>query len=201
MERLRRLMLETNWASFSGKQKKAQSTAKFIDYTGALFKVHVAWYDGSGGADYNESEVRRRLNLAESVSVDASIRHAMVFRNGDPIKEGDWILCWRCNNDGMPHKSARMHWMYVHQAISEGSTNEEYQLLATELTWMPVPAKPFQLNLDVEALIKAALCKDEFECFRPLADDKPWSTKQSDDMVTRLFDVARTPELADDDWD
>lgn len=149
-------------------------------YTIGRDKIHIAWY-GSSVADYNEPVVRKAIGNKVDVSLEKYFHDSMQFLNRDSIKEGDWILCWRCTEEGMARKNGKVSWMHVDCVIRDGFDDEHYPKLAGQLSPHDPAEEPFEIDENVRNIVIEALNSKKFESL--LAIKEPWSLNDAANEV------------------
>jgi HKD family nuclease len=116
-------------------------------------RIHIAWW----------IENIDKNNYSKEVLQDSNFLDEMTFLKDDDIQEGDWILSWKCKEDGSPDESVRMNWMYVDEVIKEGYFDgSDYTKVAVQIEQNDFLI-PFELDSKVELIIKKLLESNEFK--------------------------------------
>lgn len=116
-------------------------------------RIHIAWWiENIDKNNYSEEDLKDRNFLDE-----------MTFLKDDDVQEGDWILSWKCEEDGSPDESVRMNWIYVDEVIKNGYLDgSNYTKLAVQ-TKKNYFLIPFELDSKVELIITKLLKPNEFK--------------------------------------
>ncbi len=120
-------------------------------------RIHIAWWIENINKDNYSEEVLQN-------SQDSNFFwDEMTFLKDDDIQEGDWILSWKCKENGNPCKSTPLNWMYVDEVIKNGYFDgSDYTQLAVQ-TEQNDFLIPFELDSKVESIITKLLEPNEFK--------------------------------------
>lgn len=184
LARLQRLKVDRDRAVCSGFVPAGHKSPSIQSYGSRLDRIHVCWH-GSGEMGYNESKVRRALKISSDLDLDDYFSDDFAFHKNDDVRPGDWILGWRCNDDGMPRKRGDVGWMYVHRVIPDGFDDDSYPKLAGQVKSKFLPAEPFTLDQPTKALIRDTLGSGQFPALLS-RDDSAWRLAPAD-AVTPAF--------------
>jgi len=127
-------------------------------------RIHIAGW--SCDFTYNEEVIR--AVLPEANNLEAYFSDGRSILENDEIKEGDWILSYRCKKNGYPYRNTRIDWIYIHHVIPNGAEcedDERYTKLVGQAKNKDCPPQPFKLDDQTQALIRDALNLPEFEAF------------------------------------
>ncbi len=126
----------------------------FSDFE-VLAKDHfyVCWWNGR--ADY---ECSNDIKAMESV-----IEDYLPFAQSDNVEKNKWALTWRITESSIPHKTAKLEWMYIHDVFDGGIIDKgyEYPRLAIQRKDMEIPSKPFEITKEVEAAFKKVVVEKD----------------------------------------
>lgn len=144
--------LEKSWgAAIANRIVKVESRKKrpFIDFE-LLGNDHfyVLWYQP---VDCVYSE--------EVKAIQSLMTDEMHFAISDEPEKNKWALVWRITDRSKPHKSAKPHWLYIHEVFEDGVIDQgyEYPKCAMQRKDLEVPPPPFELTGDVVAAFKATV--------------------------------------------
>lgn len=101
-------------------------------------------------------------NYSEEVPQDSEFLDEMAFLKNDGIQEGDWIICCKCNQNGIPDQRRNVYWMHVDEVISGGyKDGSDYTQLAVQKKQNDL--MPFRLDDGkLQSTIKEVLKSDIF---------------------------------------
>ncbi|WP_168224926.1 phospholipase D family protein [Azoarcus sp. DD4] len=123
--------------------------------------------------------------LAEA-TFEENVANWTTVLNDDEISEGMWVLLWPARSDGKPDGRGVASWLYVHHAIADGITNDEYKKVLVQLKAGNQPQPPFVLDSVTDRAIKAVLGQEEFSCFRE-KDGELWSADSCRGHIGRFI--------------
>lgn len=133
------------------------NTHSFMDFE-LLGEEHfyVLWYQPTD-CEYSED-----INAIQSLMTDE-----LHFAANDKPEKNKWVFAWRITDASKPHKSAKAHWMYIHEVFDDGVINEgyEYPKCAIQRNDLEVPNPPFELTDDVVECFKKVVQKEEISKF------------------------------------
>lgn len=184
LARLQRLKVDRDRAVCSGLVPAGHESPSIQSYGSRLDRIHVCWY-GSEGMDYNEGKVRSALKISSDLDLDDYFSDTFAFHKNDDVRPGDWILGWRCNDDGMPRRRGDVGWMYVHRVIPDGFDDRSYPKFVGQAKSKLLPAEPFVLDPPTKALIRETLGSGQFPALLS-RDDSAWRLAPAD-AVTPAF--------------
>lgn len=161
------------------------------DYKSRLERIHVVWC-GSRGDEFNEEQIGLTVHEAKDVGAEAYFSCTLQFREEDDVVPGDWVLCWRCNDNGMPRKNGDVSWMHVHRVVPGGFRTDDYPKLAGEAKseFLRRPAPPFALDVATKELIRQTLASGRFPTLLS-TNDAIWSLKPADDVTPEFIQALR----------
>jgi hypothetical protein len=134
--------------------------------------------------------------VPESLGKDPAdyFRDEMNFRQDDDIREGDWILCWECKNDGKPKKNCHISWLRVHHVIPNGADEVWYTKLVTESKNLAQGIEPFVLDEPTKGYIRQALqCGISPKLATASVEDEEWSLppiEYANEFLTHVQELA-----------
>ena len=153
-----------------------------LNFVSGRERIHIVWYFDDD-VKYNKEPFYAAVPEAYGKEPeDYYANGPMTFLEDDDVKPGDWILCWRANEDGMPHKTAKVEWYYVHHVISKMAKDEPYTKVAGQNGAIKKGSEPFKLDPVTQKIIKECLT---FDRFKPLRSDgeKDWVLKPADKVT------------------
>lgn len=145
--------LEQDWgAAISNRifrNNKKQNIPSFADFE-LLGEDHfyVLWYQPFN-CEYSDD-----VKAIESFMVDD-----IHFSSTDKVEKNKWALVWRITDSNKPHKSAKPHWLYIHEIVENGVIDEgyEYPKCAIQRKDLDIPAPPFEITDEVLGAFKKAV--------------------------------------------
>jgi len=144
--------LEIVWgAAFANRiaRNKNNSTPAFSDFE-PLGEDHfyVLWYQPVE-CGYSDD-----VKAIESLMVDD-----IHFASTDKVEKNKWALVWRITDSNTPHKSAKPHWLYIHETFENVVVDEgyEYPKCAIQRKDLDVPSPPFEITSEVALAFKKAV--------------------------------------------
>lgn len=155
--------------------------------------IHLAWFR-SGEGVFNEAVIREADPSAEGEELKTYYREWTQFRSTDSVAVGDWILLWRCRDDGLPHGRGAVSWMRVDQVIPDGMECEQYPLLAVQLDPHLPADEPFALDRRVIGVIRDLLHQERFSALRLRhvgGEEEVWSLAAADKVVPDFLELAK----------
>lgn len=161
-------------------------------------RIHIAWWqpDNTG---FNAGKVVPQIHddnpstIGEPMVLERYFRDTLRFLEKDNVKCGDWILMWRCNDDGMPSRGGSIEWLYVHHVIHQGvsfqnEARDEYTTLVGESAVWKRPQYPFALTPNVKRAFRATLCSGAFPALIDASEDGiSWELGPADAVVARFL--------------
>lgn len=162
-------------------------TAPDINSYTLCHPIHIAFYF-SGKLHINEKIVRANSDVPPSQEVEDYYTDYMEFRNEDRVEKGDWILCWRTTNKGLP--SGNVEWMYVDEVIKDGCDNAQYKKLVGQI-YISLPLPPFNLDQKAIKRIRDVIASDEFKILRPPPGDEAWDSNRADKLVPQFIEAIK----------
>lgn len=186
MDCLRNLLKMMNKAQASELANSRPTGPSITNYASELDRIHVTWYQ-SIGDDLDEERLGEVIPKVVEFGAERYFADWTQFREDDDVRPGDWLLCWRCNDDGMPRRRGDVSWLYVHDVVpdafvvSDALGSNEYPKLAGEAAaeFLKRPEEPFELDPATKAAIREVLASGEFPVLLS-KDEKPWSLKPAD---------------------
>lgn len=111
-------------------------------------QFYVLWYQPV------ECEYSDDVKAIESLMIDD-----IHFASADKVKRNKWALVWRIADTNKPHKSAKPHWLYIHEVFENGVLDEgyEYPKCAIQRKGLDVPSPPFEISSEVALAFKRAV--------------------------------------------
>ncbi|MDD2898404.1 MAG: phospholipase D-like domain-containing protein [Desulfuromonadaceae bacterium] len=182
--RLRMLTKQWNTAVWHGVTIDDTEEPSLMDYESVLDTIHIAFYQPDDLV-YNSEAIDTIVPESKGVSPDDYFSEQLQFLEEDPIEQGDWILCWHCNNDGYPRKNGDVSWMRAHYVIPHGVVDEDYTKLVCQAKNLEPGSAPFRLDPTTKELIRNALYSGQFPELLSL-DDSVWHLTPAD-AVTQNF--------------
>lgn len=81
------------------------------------------------------------------------------FASADKVERNKWALVWRITDSNKPHKSAKPHWLYIHEIFENGVVDDgyEYPKCAIQRKDLDVPSPPFEITREVAVAFKKAV--------------------------------------------
>ncbi|KGM55007.1 hypothetical protein N800_01635 [Lysobacter daejeonensis GH1-9] len=160
-DRLARLVIETRKARAAGLFKQAGKGATFDRYRIGDHRIFVEWWT-AGGESGNEVE---------------GDRDYMNLRLGrERAGVGDWVLSWRCNDDGYPTKNGAVKWIWINTVRRGRSGLEDYADQVAETTRPAPAALPFEIDGSFEAAFRQAISLEKFWRMRTDVKDRVMTT-------------------------
>lgn len=189
LARLRKLKEQCDRAQWFGLADVSTKSPSIRQYSSNLDRIHIVWC-GSEIDPYNESVIEKAIHEVEEIGPDDYFKYALQFHRSDDIRPGDWVLCWRCKDDGMPWKNGDVSWFYAHHVVLDGFDTDDYPKLAGEAKakFLKRPAPPFALDPPTKALVRKILGSGQFPELLSL-DDSIWQLGPAD-AVTPAFLIA-----------
>lgn len=148
--------LEQKWGAAIANRifrNENNNTSSFIDFE-PLGEDHfyVLWYQPTD-CEYSED-----VKAIQSLMTDD-----IHFAANDKPEKNKWVFAWRVTDSSKPHKSAKPHWMYIHEVFDDGVIDEgyEYPKCAIQRKDLEVPHPPFELTDDVVECFKKVVQENE----------------------------------------
>ena len=169
----------------------SEKSPAITNYKSDLDRIHIAWYHQEDKLDYNEGAIDAVVPEAIGISPDDYFADAFSFHEKDIIQPGDWILYWRCRNDGYPCKNCNIDWLHVHHVVPNGVNDPNYTKLAGQAKNLKCPTPPFDLNQKrIKSIIREALSSIKFSELLSL-DEAPWQLTPADKVVPEFLKYLR----------
>lgn len=116
-------------------------------------EFYVCWYQ----SPRSETDYTENAKAFTSIASDE-----MEVAHGEKINKNKWMLTWKINNDGTPHKTADLDWMYIHDIIENAVVSEYgYTTIAIEREDMEKPEVPFELTKEVSRAFKKIVTQED----------------------------------------
>ncbi len=95
------------------------------------------------------------------------------FASTDKVEKNKWALVWRITSSSTPHKTAKPHWLYIHEVFENGIIDEQYSYpkCAIQRKDLEVPSPPFEITSDVAEAFKKAIQEKEIARYLIQEDD------------------------------
>lgn len=92
-------------------------------------------------------------------SIESLIKYEIHLAADDKPEKNKWAITWRITDQNTPHKTANLHWMYIHDIFENGvvDANYDYPKCAIQRKDMETPTPPFELTDAVVAAFKKAV--------------------------------------------
>jgi len=189
IEQLRALKLQWNKAQWFGLTPIASTSPSIADYKSNLDRIHIAWY-GSEKPKLARGQINRAIPDTLGIKLDDYFSGWLQFRAEDDVQPGDWILCWRCNDDGLPRKGGDISWMYAHHVVPNGVNNKDHPKLVGETKVLRRPSPPFILDPSTKTRIRRMLASRDFPSLLLVAD-LLWPLGPADEVTPQFIDALR----------
>jgi len=113
---------------------------------------YVLWYQPV------ECEYSDDVKAIESLMVDD-----IHFASTDKVEKNKWALVWLITDSSKPHKSAKPHWLYIHEIFENGVVDEgyEYPKCAIQRKDLDIPSYPFEITDIVSVAFKNEIQKKD----------------------------------------
>lgn len=180
--------LESSWgAAIANRIAKSQSRyiCDFSDFE-LLDEDHiyVCWAQ-PGECEYSG-------DVADIQSLIADDIH---FSAADKVKKNKWVLVWRLTDSSLPHRTAKPHWLYIHEIYQEGIIDKgyDYPQCAIQRSDLDVPTPPFEITHDVAKALKTAIQERDLASYliqehRPVFD-LAYSLKGIPSLMRRMKEL------------
>ena len=193
-EKLKLLTMQWRTANWNNVNTACnEKTPSIGDYRPSqLDRIHIVWYIPSD-LDFNREAIAAVVPAIEFKSngndPKAYFSDWCTFLDEDSVNEGDWILCWRSTNYGLPDGRANLHWMQIHYVIPNGVNNTPWTKLACQSRILKNDLEPFFLDSQTTNLIREALTLDRFHNLRWSSDDEynNWRLAPADKVVPKFL--------------
>lgn len=180
-ERLKEL--ERSWGAaianriMKGEKRKVRPFVEFEPLGSDHF--YVIWYQPVD-CEYSE----------DVKAIQSLIADDLHFAITDKPVKNKWALVWRITDTYKPHRSAKPHWLYIHEVFENGviDDNYEYPNCAIQRKDLEVPPFPFELTNDVIAALKAAVQEESVAEYLIQARKGVFSLAYSQKGVPLLID-------------
>lgn len=193
---LRKLKRQWDIGCWHGLAGGVGKSPPLSDYHSGLDRIHIAWY-GAENMEFDQKEIHAAIPASSNSSLDEFFEDTLAFLEEDDVQVGDWILQWRCKNNGMPVSNGRVDWMQVHYVVPHGFKDERdgYTKLVAEANpdVLRRSAPPFRLGKPMEGLIRDLLASQRFPELLSL-DDETWRLAPADRVTDRF--ISRLRELS-----
>lgn len=143
-------------------------------------RIHVGWWQDVG----NQPSRANVRTVADSVPSTGRYLHDwMYFTPEDALRQGDWILSWRCRADGHPYARSKLRWMQVDYVLPNADRGD-YPKAAIDLHPPHASEMPFQLD-GLHEIARQLLKSDRFMRLRPrIGEDGEEETWYLPDQAT-----------------
>jgi len=149
------------------------------DYESALDTIHISPFHGT--FEYNEETLGAVIPEAVAAGPESYFRDTLAHDEGYNIEIGDWLLCWRANQDGRPSRRGCISWLHAHHVVPNGAVHDDYTKLIGEANpqWLTPVRWPFRLGPRTQQIIRDTL---NLPNFRTL-----WNGEQRDAESVKDF--------------
>lgn len=201
-ERLKTLRSQINRAYASGQDsallsldENANKPVSLKDYNPNDNKFLICWYiHDSDPIDYAAVKETTGGEISEN-----DIETYTTVLPEDKVEADSWVLQWRINNNGEPHKTDLLSWLYVHRVLPNTVKVEDaggYTISIIQLKDKK-PPEPFDLEEPgVQQVLKNLLMAPDFKGLRR-NDDELWSVEKSRGEIFENFIRAAQKALQD----
>ena len=92
-------------------------------------------------------------------AIESLIVKDIHFASSDEVEKNKWALVWRITDASKPHKTAKPHWLYIHEVFENGVIDEGYAYpkCAIQRKDLDVPSPPFEITDDVVVAFKKVI--------------------------------------------
>ncbi len=149
---LQELYKTHNRAARSGLIKPIDDTLNFNDYKyGIDQKFNVSWYC-TDTVNLNYKTLNASNPLLTEDTFNDRVEEYLTIAEDDEIELNTWVLIWKANIDGFPHKTkSHIKWLYIDYVIPHGTddAHEPYTKLILQMKSENTslrPSEPFNLN-------------------------------------------------------
>ncbi|GAA0719213.1 phospholipase D family protein [Dokdonella soli] len=197
LARLRELKEQCDKAQWFGFVSAGSKIPSVQQYESKLDRIHIVWC-GSHVDEYSQAHIRSAVPAIREVGPDDYFSYTLQFLEEDDVRPHDWILCWRCNDDGSPRKGGDVSWFYVHHVVSNGFDTDDYPKLAGQASpkFLKCPAPPFTLDPSTKALIRSTLGSCGFPELLSF-DDSLWRLGPADAVTHAFIDALKNANRAE----
>lgn len=189
--RLQKLKKEHGLAQSKGLLKSSaheRSIENYSPLTGRDF--YICWWE-RGEATFNNETVGREAPEVIAWNYHHDYIDFTNLLESDRVEEGDWLLMWRANSNGFPHKSEPMTWLYVDKLVRNGVKDTEYTQLVLQINGLPHMKPPFNIDAPaIQTTLKKAISMRQFSMLRPQAGVS-WSIQASADNLEAFLSETR----------
>lgn len=178
MERLKQLEAETERARRAGLfGSHSREPRTIANYAIGEHRIFVEWWTADGNTpDLGEPEDRNWINL----------------RLGrEKIRRGDWVLTWRCKNNGLPVANGGVEWLRINTIRRGRGGVEHYPDQVAETTRPPRGCQPFVLDARFKGLFRQVISGFNFDAMRTDAEDTPMRTPPAELVNALLADIQK----------
>jgi hypothetical protein len=189
IEKLKKLKIQWDTAIWSGIKEDDSREPLLMNYTSNLDNIHIVWYQPCD-LEYDENSVNAEVPDSKGISIDDFFYDTFNFHEDDQIKPGNWLLCWLCNDNGLPRKNGRISWMQVHYVVSNGVVDKKYTKLAGQANNLNMGTPPFKLDQLTKDLIRDALCSGKFPELLAI-DETTWKLAPADAITDKFLSHVR----------
>jgi hypothetical protein len=188
--RLKTLKKQCDEAQWFGLMNSVGHKAPSVEnYESVLDRIHVVWC-GSEEADFNEKLIHDAV--PDCRDPDEYFLYTLQFHEDDDVQPGDWLLCWDCDDRGLPKKSGDVSWMQVHHVIPNGFAAKDYSKLVgqTKRKLRRPLEPPFKLDDSTKTLIRKTLSSRDFPELLSL-DEAIWHLGPADKVTPAFIDALK----------
>ncbi len=188
IERLRLLKIMCYKAQMNHLAKD-KSVPKLSDFrfNNNLDRIHIAWYPRTKHVNLNTENINAAFPETRRKSLEDYYFDIVCCLEEDDVRDGDWILCWKCKDNGLPTKNGHITWLRVHHVVPQGVCDEEpYTKLVGQIKEKAPGTPPFELTKGTKNLIRAALESGEFPELID-SDGSDWKLKPADNVTPRFL--------------
>lgn len=155
-------------------------------------RIHIAWWSHHGDESFDRPAIDAAHPAAAGLDLEDYFSDWMHFHANDDVREGDWVITWRCVESGRPSKrKGSIAWMRVDKVFSDGSGDDDYKKLATQIGPESSSDVPFQLDARAEGVIRDLLESGGFQALLPPRGDSIWTLEHADAVVGKFLMAAK----------
>jgi hypothetical protein len=187
LARLKTLRDQAQRAVWCGIQRTPATSPPISDYTSALDRIHIAWYENDGN-EFRDHVIHSTLPETRGRDPNRYFSDSLQFHANDDIRVGDWILCWFSNRSGSARHDGTVSWMQVHHVIPNGFDSNEYPMLVGQAKprYMKADAPPFVLNHQTRAEIRRLINSGKFPELR-WREGHTWRVSDADSVTPKFL--------------
>lgn len=126
----------------------------------------------------------------DSFDIDEIFGDSLPFRESDDVKQGDWLLWWRCNRNGLPRKRGGIGWLRVDHIASGGFIDRDYTKFVGEFAdgfgdVIPAP-EPFKLDRATKQAMVKLLSSEAYARLRE-GEEPTWELPPVGALTRQFF--------------